>query len=310
MKCAWRKVIGGGLALIVMLMHSNTVLAYLTLKQTDWSGGYGQQVWSDATKFKEYYHVDYQTKGELKIPGNDTWYDPAWKYRRRIEIDNSEQGELDHFPVLVVLEHKVNFEYWKTQKESGNDIRFTDSDGKTIIPHDIERWDQGGKSYIWVKIPQIKDHQKDYFYVYYGNPAAGSGGDSQATFDNKHVGVWHLNETIDNGGKHTDATQEGNHGTLNDRNNSPGSGVVGQVGFGQRLAGVSGDDISVTDGNSLDFGTSTEFTLIMWAKMEGTAKATQRFFSKGTFPNWVLSYNSASGFFMTITNSSGTQCVV
>ncbi len=310
MKCAWRKFVGGGLTLIVVLMHSNTVMAYLTLRQTDWSGGYGQQVWGNPTKFQENYHIDYATPGELKVPGNDTWYDPAWKYRKRIEIDNSEQGELDHFPVLVVLEHKVNIDYKKLQADTGNDIRFTDEDGKTIIPHDIERWDQGGKSYIWVKIPQIKDHQKDYFYMYYGNPQAGSGGDSQATFDNKYVGVWHLNETIDNGGKHTDATQEGNHGTLGDRNNSPGSAVAGQVGFGQQLAGVSGDDIGVTDDDSLDFGTSTEFTLSMWAKMEGTAKATQRFFSKGTFPNWVLSYNSASGFFMTITNSSGSQCVV
>src|SRR3989344_1631139 len=208
MKGSWRQFLVYMLTLSLSNGLATPVMAYLPLKQTDWSGGYGQQEWSNATKFKEYYHVDYAKNGELTIPGNDTWYDPAWKFRRRIEIDNSEQGELDHFPLLVVLEHKVNIDYKKLQADTGNDIRFTDEDGKTLLAYDIERWNQGGKSYIWVKIPKIADHKKDYFYMYYGNPDKNLASikNPGQVWSNGYVGVWHLNEDAKAGQQQSDAS--------------------------------------------------------------------------------------------------------
>jgi len=36
----------------------------------------------------------------------------------------------------------------------GGDLRFTDADGK-LIPHEIDTWDEGGTSCVWVKVPTL-----------------------------------------------------------------------------------------------------------------------------------------------------------
>ena len=145
--------------------------------------------------------------------GSDNWYDGSWKYRRRISFNNQYNGSVSHFPVLIKLEHNVNFDYRKAQ-DNGNDIRFTDSDGTTLLPHDIEKWDQLGTSFIWAKVPTIDaSSNSDYIYIYYGNPTAEDARNPGQVFDNKFVGVWHLNEAPKNGQKYSDATNNHNDAT-------------------------------------------------------------------------------------------------
>ena len=35
------------------------------------------------------------------------------------------------------------------------DVAFTAADGTTQLPHEIEVWNEAGKSYVWVKAPNI-----------------------------------------------------------------------------------------------------------------------------------------------------------
>jgi len=279
------------LVFVVVFLIPNPALAYAPFTQTDWSGGYGQQVWGDATKFKEFYHVNYGN--ELKIPGNDTWYDPAWKYRQKITIDNSKQGELDHMPVLVILEHKVNIDYRKLQNATGNDLRFTDSDGKTLIPYDIERWDQSGKSFIWVKISTIDDHSdKDYFYIYYGNPAAVSTENPASVWDNGYLMVHHFDELVTNGKSYHDTTDKSIHAPLTDRDNITNQ-TIGQVGLAHQVNSISNNySINLGVESKLNIGSTTPLTIEAWVNVDN-----------GDFR--ILGNRTSVGYFFFIENSAG-----
>ncbi len=100
------------------------------------------------------------------------WLDPAWKKRRKLTFDNSSQSQtLTGFPVLVVLDPS-RIDYGVTQP-GGADLRFADAAG-TPLPFEIESWNPGGVSTIWVKVPLISaGAADDYICMYYDNPAAG-----------------------------------------------------------------------------------------------------------------------------------------
>lgn len=74
----------------------------------------------------------------VKLSGNSGFFNPNWTYRKKITFDNSAQAEnLVNFPVLVKL-NSSRIDYSKTQ-DAGQDIRFTDSDGTTLLPYEIEK---------------------------------------------------------------------------------------------------------------------------------------------------------------------------
>jgi hypothetical protein len=58
------------------------------------------------------------------------------------------------------------------------DIRFTDSDGSTLLNY----W-QEADGIFWVKVPSIQASSTKTIYVYYGNPSATSLSNGDATFD-------------------------------------------------------------------------------------------------------------------------------
>lgn len=125
----------------------------------------------------------------------DAWYDTDWLYRRKITFDNSAQAEnLTNFPALVTLDN-TDIDFAKV-KAAGADIRFTDSDGSTLLSHEIELWDDGTENaVVWVKVPQINaSSNTDYIYLYYGNTAATDSQNASAVWSNGYAGVWHMNQ--------------------------------------------------------------------------------------------------------------------
>ena len=75
-----------------------------------------------------------------------------WLKRVKLVFTNTVSEELTDFPVLVVLDSE-RISYTETLDE-GQDIRFVDADG-TMLPHEIESWNEAGSSYVWVKVPSI-----------------------------------------------------------------------------------------------------------------------------------------------------------
>lgn len=154
-----------------------------------------------------------------KAKAADSWYNTDWLYRKKITLNNTDANlgvtaeTLTDFPILVKLDSGVEIDYTKTQ-DSGQDIRFTDSDGTTLLKYEIEKWDETGSSYVWVKVPSIDTTGEDYVYMYYGNTGADDGQDKNNVWDSSYIMVQHLEETDIDGGAEdiADSTSNGNNG--------------------------------------------------------------------------------------------------
>lgn len=131
----------------------------------------------------------------------------AWTRRRKLTIDNTAQAEnLTNFPLLVRVD-SARIDYAQVQ-DAGQDIQFRDSDGSTVLSHEIEKWNEAGSSYIWVRVPQIDAASaSDYIWMYYGNAATSDGQAVTAVWDANFRGVWHL------GSSTNDSTINAFHGT-------------------------------------------------------------------------------------------------
>jgi len=157
-----------------------------------------QTSWSDNTKFSSSSNVTTSTAGQVTLTATSSWYNTSWAYRRKITFDNSAQAEnLTNFPVLVKLSSS-NINYSNTQ-DSGQDIRFTDSDGTTLLSYEIEKWDETGSSFVWVKVPQIDaSSSTDSIYMYYGNSSATDAQAATSVWSNGYSHVYHLNNSTTN----------------------------------------------------------------------------------------------------------------
>ncbi len=102
---------------------------------------------------------------------------------------------LTNFPVLVDVRAKDTngFSYDDFYLRNGGDIAFVDDEG-LIIPHEIEKWNDGGMSLIWVRLPKMTNGTE--FTMCYRSPMLAELPDPGNTFE-KYIGVWHMNETED-----------------------------------------------------------------------------------------------------------------
>ncbi len=123
------------------------------------------------------------TVGDKTRPeqGGPAWYDSAWHYRRPVLIANS-GAFLSYYQVLVRLD-SYNFDFDRT-KPDGSDVRFTHSDGTTVLNYWIESYDSPNQlAYVWVRVPSISSGNTA-IYLYYDNPAASPASDGASTFEN------------------------------------------------------------------------------------------------------------------------------
>jgi biopolymer transport protein ExbB len=124
------------------------------------------------------------------------WWNPDYKRRRKIYFDNLEQDALVEFPVLVGL-GSGRIDYAQVQ-DQGQDLRFIDADGHTVLNHEIEKWDESGASIIWVKVPEIFGRSNmDYMWMYYGNPSAEDEQDPSWVWTADYEGVYHLHDDFE-----------------------------------------------------------------------------------------------------------------
>jgi uncharacterized repeat protein (TIGR01451 family) len=192
-----------------------------------------------------------------------------WTKRIKLTFTNTAQTEpLVDFPVLVTLNgSRIDYAHTLT---NGEDIRFVDADGVSVLAHEIERWDEDGTSYVWVKVPRIEpSSDNDYIWMYFGNPEAHDGQDPTNVFTDTYRMVYHLEESpalID--GVVRDSTANAFHGLNKGSTDAPGFianaqdfGGAGQyVDLGSDLPvinGVSAATLSAwirpdSDGNSGD----------------------------------------------------------
>ena len=72
------------------------------------------------------------------------------------------------FPLLVILDTGIsNFSYSQFSSPIGGDLRFADSTETIELPYEIEEWDTGGTSYVWVRVPVLTSNAT--IQAYWGN---------------------------------------------------------------------------------------------------------------------------------------------
>ena len=109
-----------------------------------------------------------------------SWLNSSWQYRSAVTIANAGGTALTGYQLNVVL--GSGFDFTKVQS-NGGDIRFTASDGVTLLPYWIESWNAGSSSAsLWVKVPSIPAAGATV-YLYYGNSSATSAANGFNTFD-------------------------------------------------------------------------------------------------------------------------------
>ncbi|MGH7408668.1 MAG: DUF2341 domain-containing protein [Candidatus Methylomirabilales bacterium] len=189
-----------------------------------------------------------------------------WQYKRKLTFNNSAQAQnLIDFPVLVVL-NSSRINYGQTQ-DAGQDLRFTDSDGVTLLAHEIEQWNEAGTSYVWVKVPQIDaSSTTDYIWMYYGNASASDGQNKTAVWDGNFKMVHHLKETT---GPHRDSTSNANDSVAIDVG-TQGS-AAGQINGADNFIRASAHNVDVADSGSLDMAAADSFTVEAWVNTTFTA---------------------------------------
>lgn len=117
--------------------------------------------------------------GNYSITANFTesvppWPREDWAYRKAVAVTGSSSPLTDYqvrVPLAYVAGH-MNADY--------SDIRFTDADGETLIPHWLESSTPTDAAF-WVRVPTIPTPGTTV-YAYYGNASAASVSDGEATF--------------------------------------------------------------------------------------------------------------------------------
>ncbi|MFW5689921.1 MAG: cation transporting ATPase C-terminal domain-containing protein [Spirochaetota bacterium] len=136
-----------------------------------------------------------------------------WAYAVHLEIDAVGAHEaLDDVPLLVRLTpERVHYEAFRLD---GRDLEFRDPATDEPVPHEVQRWEPGGESLVWVRLPAVEPGERAGLVMLYGRYLPGEGDDPAAVWSNGYVGVWHLDES---GPPYADSTDNGNHALTGSR---------------------------------------------------------------------------------------------
>lgn len=130
-----------------------------------------------------------ETGGPVSTPGN--WGNGQWSKRAAVTItDTASTEDLTDFQVPVTL-GATSIDY-AAARSTGDDLRFVAADG-TVLAHQIDSWNPGGTSLIWLRLPRLTKAATTVT-VYYGNANAPAPDEAsqKSVFGDPYAGVWHL----------------------------------------------------------------------------------------------------------------------
>lgn len=149
---------------------------------------------------------------------------------------------LSNFPALVMFNESItDFQYSTFDTLDGTDLRFWDASETVELSYEIDTWDTGGNSYVWVKVLELSG-TNTAIWANWGDAGAPAPPASNTTWSAGYAGVWHMNATAA-----SDSTANNNHGSV------VGAGSVTQTGgkIGNANS-FSGAKIQVPSSASLD----------------------------------------------------------
>jgi hypothetical protein len=218
---------------------------------------------------------------------------------------------LRNFQVLVKLGTNIpGFSYAQFASAQGADLRFTDAGGTREIPYEINQWNPGGISTVWVQLPALSG-TNDFIRAYWGNssgvmaPAYSTNGSVwlPPAFEglSPFEAVYHLEQTAP---PYLDSTLQYPATT----SIAPGltSGVVAAAGSFTRTPYLDAGSVNLGDQFTLsswvNVSSSVSDIQCIWANGPGVANSAEIFF-------YVNSYKTSDGtLILTSGNgSAGTQ---
>ncbi|MDD5522885.1 MAG: DUF2341 domain-containing protein [Kiritimatiellae bacterium] len=209
-----------------------------------------------ATLMSGCYVIGPQSNAVVTI--HDTLFN-SWPYRFKITFPgyiNPEAEILTNFPALVMFGTNItNFAYSTfTLPANGDDLRFGNSNETMMLNYEIERWNTGGNSYVWVQVPELVD-TNTCIWAYWGNrnvttaPAYTTNG---STWSQGYAGVWHLNNAaVDSTSNRCVGTKSGSV-----------TNATGLIADGQEFNGSG----SYSLGNPSALCITSNQTIEMWLK--------------------------------------------
>jgi biopolymer transport protein ExbB len=189
------------------------------------------------------------------LRAEESWWDKAWTQRQKLTIDPSAAGGATGPATLLVrISEPAVF---GGAREDGSDIRFVAGDDKTVLPHQVERFDSLlGEAFLWVKIPDLK---QESIHLYFGNraadmPAAGKGTDA---YGPELAAVYHF---ADQGNPPADST-----GNANNASSPAATAEVAIIGSGLSLA--AGNPVPIPNSDSLAWDPAKPIGISLWLKV-------------------------------------------
>ncbi|NLB55350.1 MAG: DUF2341 domain-containing protein [Lentisphaerae bacterium] len=160
----------------------------------------------------------------VKIIGEDL---DAWQKSMPITFSGYTKEEvLTNFPALVVFEEGLSrpgFSYDGFLSGPYGDLRFID-ETETMLAFEVESWDTSGKSYVWVRVPELA--QNTTIYALWGKadveaPLSNTDG---SVWHDGFAAVWHLNDMSG-----WDSSINREHGTLKGGITQDSDGAAGSA---------------------------------------------------------------------------------
>lgn len=187
-----------------------------------------------------------------------TWWNKSWTQRQPVTLDASAvNAPIGSTSVLVRL-YDGNFQF-TSAREDGSDIRFVAADGKSVLPHQIESYDNLlNEAFVWVGLSDVKPGAQETFYIYSGNndPAMAAAAKPSDVFDKDCAAVYHFAER---GGSPTDSTANAN------KFESVAAITEGAI-IGNGLKLLGNVPVAIPSSPSLDWKDGQSLTLSMWVK--------------------------------------------
>lgn len=225
----------------------------------------------------------------------------AWSHHMDVVLSGyAGTTALTNFPCAVRLHEGLpGFMYRDFRHpDDGGDLRVTDPTTNMPLVHELDTWDAGGTSIVWVRVPVLTGTNTTV-RLHWGNAAGLPGYTTNGVvWSQGFGGVWHL-RTPDP----VDATWRGNHGTgyLNTTTN----GVLGKA---QYFNGTSAY-VEVPDAPSIGADVRAALTVSMWLspKVDLGSGDTIRMLEKGD-SYFILQYST--GPISALVKTNGTACAV
>jgi len=187
------------------------------------------------------------------------WWNAAWQQRQAITIEAGPNGaglseDLKDVTTLVRL-HDANFNFFGAAGD-GRDLRFVTADGKTVLPHSIERYDGLiNEAFVWVKLPLVSPGEPTTIQLYYASGDAAGATNPTDAFDEDTVMFHHFGSP---GTAFQDATSFANH------SENPGSTSDGGIiGPGLRIID---SPLVIPPSESLDWRSGQDLTVAAWVR--------------------------------------------